>query len=57
MKDVVCRTKVKDKSDLKERINAAVETIDEEMIKRTWTGIECRLDVLRATSGAHIELY
>ena len=33
-----------------------METIDEEMIKRTWTGIKCRLDVLRATSGAHIEL-
>ena len=41
----------------KERINAAVETIDEEMLERMWTGIEYRLDVLRATNGAHIEIY
>ena len=40
----------------KERINAVVETIDEEMLKRTWTEIEYRLDVL-ATNGAHIEIY
>ena len=32
------RTKVEDISDLKERITAAVETTDEEMLK-TWTEI------------------
>ena len=57
MKDVVYRTKVKDISDLKERITAAVNTIDEEMLRRTWTEIEYRLDVLRVTNGAHIEIY
>ena len=57
VKDVVYRTKVKDISDLKERITAAVNTIDEEMLRRTWTEIEYRLDVLRATNGAHIEIY
>jgi len=57
VKDVVYRTKVKDISDLKERITAAVEAIDEEMLKRTWTEIEYRLDILRATNGAHIEIY
>ena len=30
---------VKDVCDLKERITAAVETTDEEMLKRTWTEI------------------
>ena len=35
VKDVVYRTKVKDISDLKERITAAVEAIDEEMLKKT----------------------
>ena len=35
MKDVVYRTKVKDISDLKERITAAVETTNEEMLRRT----------------------
>ena len=57
IKDVVYHTKVKGKNDLKERINAAVETIDEEMLKRTWTKIEYHLDVLHATNWAHIEIY
>ena len=39
VKDVVYRTKVKDISDLKERITAAVETTDEEMLRRTGTEI------------------
>ena len=57
VKDVVYRTKVKDISDLKERITAAVEAINEEILKRLWTKIEYRLDILRATNGAHIEIY
>ena len=56
VKDVVYRTKEKDISDLKERITAAVNAIDEEML-RMWTEIEYRLDVLHATNGAHIEIY
>ena len=56
VKDVVYRTKVKDISDLTERITAAVEAIDEEMLKRTWTEIEYHLDILRATNGDHIEI-
>ena len=39
MKDVVHRTRVKDISDLKERITTVVETTDEEMLRRTWTEI------------------
>ena len=39
MKDVVYRAKVKDISDLKERITATVETTDEEMLRKTWTEI------------------
>ena len=39
MKDGVYRTKVKDISDLKERITAAVETTDEEMLRRMGTEI------------------
>ena len=44
-------------SDFKEKITAAVETTDEEMLRRTWIEIKYRLDVLRATNGAHIEIY
>ena len=32
-------------------------TIDEAMLQRTWQEIEYRLDVLRATNGAHVEVY
>ena len=54
IKDVVYLTKVKDIGHLKERINAAMETIDKEMLERTWTEIEYHLDVLYVTNGGHI---
>ena len=57
MKDVVYRTKRKDISDLQERITTAVEKIDAEMLRRTWSEIEYRLHDLRATNGAYIEIY
>ena len=44
-------------TDLKQRISNAIATIDEAMLQRTWQKIEYRLDVLRATNGAHIEVY
>ena len=56
VKDIVYRTKVKDISDLKERIIAAVNTIDDEMLRKTWTEIENRLCILFAANGAHIEI-
>jgi len=27
------------------------------MLENTWTETDCRLDVLRATKGAHVEVY
>ena len=57
MKDVAYRTRVKDISDLKERIIAVVETTDEETLRRTSTEIKYRLDILGATIGVHIETY
>ena len=56
VKDIVYRTKVQDKTDLKQRISNAIATIDEDM-QRTWQEIEYRLDVFRLTNGAHIEMY
>jgi len=50
-------TKVRDIDDLKQRISNAITTIDEAMLQRTWQEIEYRLDVLRATNGAHIEVH
>ena len=57
VKDTVYRTKVREMTDLKQRISNAIATIDEAMLQRTWQEIEYRLDVLRATNGAHIEVY
>ena len=36
---------------------ATIATIDEPMPQQTWQEIEYRLDVLRVTKGAHIEMY
>ena len=57
VKDIVYRTKVRDITDLKQRIPNAIATIDEDMLQQTWQEIEYRLDVLRLTNGAHIEMY
>jgi hypothetical protein len=50
-------TKVRDITNLKQRITDAIATTDEGMLQRTWQEIEYRLHVLRATNGAHIEVY
>jgi len=42
---------------LKARITDAFATITEDMLKNTWSEIDYRLDVLRATKGAHVEGY
>ena len=55
--DIVYRTKVRDITDLKQRISNAIATIDEAMLQRTWQKIEYHLDVLRVTKGAHREMY
>ena len=57
VKDIVYLTKVRDMTDLRQRISNAIAAIDEAMLQRTWQEIEYRLDVLRATNGAHIEVY
>ena len=56
VKDIVYRTQVRDITDLKQRIINAIATIDEAMLQRTWLEIDYRLDVLRATNGAHVEV-
>ena len=57
LKDIVYRTKVRDMIDLKQRISHAIATIDEATLQQTWQEIVYRLDVLRGTNGAHIEVY
>ena len=47
----------RDITNLNQRITDAIAIIDEGMLQQTWQEIEYRLDVLRATNSAHIEVY
>jgi len=55
--DKVLSTPVQDITNLKARITDAFVTITEDMLENTWREIDYRLDVLRATEGAHAEVY
>jgi len=57
VKDKVFATPVPDITNLKARITDAFSTITEYMLENTWREIDYRLDVLRATKGAHVEVY
>ena len=57
IKDGVYRRKVRDVADLRQRIIEAVELITPHMLINTWQEFEYRLDICRATTGAHIEVY
>jgi len=57
VKDKVFSTPVADITNLKARITDAFATITEDMLENTWREIDCGLDVLRATKGAHVEMY
>ena len=51
------RRKVRDLADLKQRIIEADELITPHMLINTWQVLEYSLDICRATTGAHIEVY
>ena len=53
----VFSTPVPDITNLKARITDAFATITEDMLENKWKGIDYRLDVLRATKEAHVEMY
>jgi len=57
VKDKVFSTPVPDITDLKARITDAFATITEDMLENAWREIDYRLDVLRATKGAHVKGY
>jgi hypothetical protein len=56
VKDIVNKTPVTSLDEMKLRIVAAIETVTPQMLENTWREIEYRLDILRATKGAHIEV-
>jgi hypothetical protein len=57
IKDVVYGRKVQDLADLRQHIIEAVELITPHMLINMWQELEYRLDICRATTGAHIEVY
>ena len=57
VKDKVFSTPVPDIANLKARIADAFATITEHMLENMRSEIDYRLDVLRATKGAHVEVY
>ena len=57
VKDIVYRTKSETLCDLQQRIIEALDAVTVDMLARTWLEIEYRLDILRATDGAHVEVY
>jgi len=57
VKDIVFSTPVPDITNLKARITDACAIITEDMLENTCREIDYRLDVLRATKGAHVEVY
>jgi len=57
VKDKVFSTPVPDITNLKARITDSIATVTEDMLENTWREIDYRLDVLRATKGAHVEVY
>ena len=50
-------TPVADITNLKVRITDAFAAVTEDMLENTWTEIDYRLYVLRATKGARVEVY
>ncbi|KAJ4444898.1 hypothetical protein ANN_06696 [Periplaneta americana] len=55
VKDKVYRTPVTDIAELRGQIYEAIGLVTPEMLSRAWQEIEYRLDIARATNGAHIE--
>jgi hypothetical protein len=57
IKDIVYSRKVQDLADLRQRIIEAVELITSHMLINMWQELEYCLDICRATTGTHIEVY
>jgi hypothetical protein len=57
VKNQVFRSKIASAVELRARINNTVASGTPQMLENTWREIQYRLDILRATNGAHIEVY
>jgi hypothetical protein len=57
VKNIVYRVKINDLQQLEARIREDVATVTANMLQATYNEVEYRLDICRATKGAHIEIY
>jgi hypothetical protein len=57
IKNIVYAKKIRDLQHRKDRICAAIERVRPDMLSCVWNEAEYRLDICRATDGAHIESY
>jgi hypothetical protein len=57
VKDILCRKKVQNVNELRDRIVRAAKCVTNEMLTSMWRETEYRLDVCRTTNGAHIDIY
>jgi hypothetical protein len=57
VKNIVCLVKIEDLQHLKARTRDAVAAVTPNVPQATWNEVEYRLDICRATKGAHIEIY
>ncbi|GBL77128.1 hypothetical protein AVEN_12763-1 [Araneus ventricosus] len=48
---------IRDVEDIRASIIAAIATVITEMQQRIWLELDYRLDILRATKGAHVEVH
>jgi hypothetical protein len=55
--DRVYATCVPDLPTLRDRIRDVIASVTPDMSDRTWQEITYRLDIIRATSGSHVEVY
>jgi hypothetical protein len=54
MKNIVYQIKINNLQHLKARIRNAVVTVTPNVLQAAWNEVEYRLDICRATKGAHI---
>jgi len=57
IKDKVFSKPFPDITNLKGGITDAFATVTEDMLENTWRETDYRLEILRATKGAHVEVY
>ena len=57
VKDKMFSTPIPDITNLTAWKTEAFTTITEDMLENTWREIDYRLDFLRSTKGAHVEVY